>query len=178
MKKWIARSLLNRFSNRYGYDVGYMDAMLRAAPGAFFKFSKIMAVAGHRRAAPKEAYYAVKIVAAVVEDCGPCSQLAVDMAREAGVADDQIAAVLRRHVGAMSEATAAGFRFAEAVAMRAPDLDETRDAVRRLWGEEAVVELSLCFSIGRVFPMTKAAMGYARECRQVTVAGEPVPVYP
>src|SRR5215204_6943126 len=71
----------------------------------------------------------------LAEDCGPCTQLVVDMALESGMPKDQIEAVLRRDARAMNEATTLGFRFADAVVRRAADAeDEFRDAVRAEWG--------------------------------------------
>ena len=59
-----------------------------------------MKAAAHREAVPIDASFAAKIVGALAEDCGPCTQLVVDMALEAGMAKDQIEAVLRRDVSA------------------------------------------------------------------------------
>ncbi len=176
MRKLITRRLLGRFSKRYGYDAAYMESMLDDAPSAFFKFARIMAVASHRAVTPPEAYYAAKLVAAMAEDCGPCTQLVVNMAREAGVASDQIKAVLIQRVGAMSNATSIGFRFGRGLCDRSDDLDEVRERVRAEWGDPAVIELSLCVAIGRVFPMTKTGMGFAKACTQVEVSGKPVDV--
>ena len=105
MRSWIARRTLRAFAKRYGYDVSYLLMMLNHSPAAFFKFAPLMKAAAHREAVPIDASFAAKIVGALAEDCGPCTQLVVDMALEAGMAKDQIEAVLRRDVRAMNEAT-------------------------------------------------------------------------
>ncbi len=176
MRKAAATALLNLMQSRYDYDVTYMKAMLSASPKAFFEFTKLFGLSRHREAAPKAAVFAAKLVSALVEDCGPCAQLVVNMAREAKVAPSDIAAVLKRDAEAMSADAALGFRFAEAIAYRLPDEDDVRDAVRAAWGEKGVIDLSLAFAIGRVFPMTKAGLGYAKACRRVTVDGQGVDV--
>ena len=117
-----------------------------------------------------------KITGAIAEDCGPCTQLTVDMALEAGMARDQIEAVLRRDVAAMTEAVALGFQFASAVAHRSMDDDKYRDAVRPRWGEKGVIDLAMALQMGRTFPMIKLGLGYARECRRVAVAGHQIDV--
>ena len=70
-----------------------------------------------------ETSFAAKITGAMAEDCGACTQLTVDMALEAGMAKDQIEAVLRRDLRAMTPATALGFQFADAIVRHATDDD-------------------------------------------------------
>ena len=176
MVRGIGRWLVRRFGERYTYDVGYMEKMLEVSPGAFWRFVPITGAASYHRAAPEEAYYAVKLMAASSENCGPCTQLVVEMVSEAGVVADQIRAVLVGQPSDMTPATETGYHFGYALAYRHDLLDPARDAVRRLWGEAAVVELSLCFAVGRVFPTTKLGMGAAAACRIVTVLDQPVRV--
>jgi len=54
--------------------------------------------------------------------------------------------------------------------------DGFRDAVRAQWGEKGVIDLTLALQLGRIFPMVKAGLGYAKECRRVTVDGHNVDV--
>jgi hypothetical protein len=176
MRSWIARRTLRAFAKRYGYDVSYLQMMLDESPSAFFKFAPAMKASAHREAVPIEASFAAKIVGALAEDCGPCTQLVVDMALEAGMAKDQIEAVLRRDPRAMSDTTCLAFKFADAVARRSTDDEEFRDSVRAQWGEKGVIDLTLALQMGRIFPMVKAGLGYAKECRRVTVDGHNVDV--
>ena len=177
MRSWIARRTLRAFAKHYGYDVSYLELMLNISPSAFFKFAPVMKAAAHREAVPIDASFAAKIVGALAEDCGPCTQLVVDMALEAGMPRDQIEAVLRRDPRAMNDATTLGFRFADAVVRRAIEKeDEFRDAVRAQWGQKGVIDLTLALQLGRMFPMVKAGLGYAKECRRVTVGGNDVDV--
>jgi hypothetical protein len=176
MRSWIARRSLRAFAKRYGYDVSYLEMLLNQSPAAFFKFAPLMKAAAHREAVPVEASFAAKIVGALAEDCGPCTQLVVDMALEAGMAKDQIEAVLRRDPRAMNEATTLGFRFADAVVRRSADDEEFRDAVKAQWGQKGVIDLTMALQLGRMFPMVKAGLGYAKECRRVTVSGHNVDV--
>jgi hypothetical protein len=177
MRSWIARRTLRAFAKRYGYDVSYLEMMLNNSPAAFFKFAPVMKAAAHRDAVPIDASFAAKIVGALAEDCGPCTQICVDMALEAGMLRSEIEAVLRRDPRAMNEATTLGFRFADAVVRRAAEAeDEFRDAVRDQWGQKGVIDLTLALQMGRMFPMVKAGLGYAKECRRITVSGHNVDV--
>jgi len=176
MRSWIARRVLRKMADRYAYDVSYLEMMLKESPAAFFRFAPIMKASGHREVVPIEASFAAKIIGALAEDCGPCTQLVVDMALEAGMARDQIEAVLRRDPRAMNDETMLAFRFADSLVRRSGDEDEFRDAVRAQWGLKGVIDLTLSLQLGRMFPMVKAGLGYARECRRVTVDGHDVDV--
>jgi hypothetical protein len=176
MLKFLARLGLGSFSKRYGYDVGYMRYMLDASPAAFFKFAKLTALARHNEAAPRDAFFTAKLVGAIAEDCGPCVQLVVNMSREAGIAPDQIEAVLKRDLAEMNADTALGFQFADAITRRASSADEVREAVRAQWGDAGVVDLALAVQAGRIYPMVKLALGYAKTCARVRIDDAPVDV--
>ena len=171
MRNWMAHRMLCSVSKRNGYDTSYLEMMLKESPAAFFKFAALTKAACHREVVPVDASFAAKLVGALAEDCGPCTQQVVEMALEAGMAKDQIKAALRRDPHAMNDATLLGFRFADAVARRSEDDDEYRDAVRAEWGDKGVVDLTMALQMSRIFPMVKAALGYAKECRRVIVDG-------
>jgi hypothetical protein len=176
MRKFLARRMLRAFNRRHGYDTSYLETMLEESPAAFFKFAPVMKAAAHREVVPREACFAAKITGAIAEDCGPCTQLTVDLALGAGMPRDQVEAVLRRDIGKMNPVVALGFQFAEAVIKRKFDADRYRDAIRLRWGEKGVIDLTLALQMGRLFPMVKLALGYAKECRRVAVAGHQIDV--
>ena len=175
MRNWIAGKMINSFAARYDYDASYMHALLKSSPAGFFKFLAVTKLSRHAEAAPKEAAFAARLVGVMTEDCGPCVQIVVNMAREAGVADSDIDAVLRRDIGAMSEDAAIGYLFAERVARR-ENADAVRAEVCRKWGDKGVVDLTFAVQASRLYPMVKAGLGYARECVRVTVGDKPVAV--
>ena len=104
MRKFIARRMLRATAKRYGYDTSYLEMMLKRIAGGLLQIRARDEGLRHREVVPVEASFAAKITGALAEDCGPCTQLTVDMALEAGMAKDQIEAVLRRDVGAMNAA--------------------------------------------------------------------------
>lgn len=176
MLRLLAHRALDRFSQRFDYDVSYMRAILAASPGAFMRLTDLTKAASHREIAPKDAAYAAKLVGAMAEDCGPCTQLVVNMARADKVAEREIEAVLERQVDAMNPDTALGFRFAEAIIYRLAHEDETREAVRAQWGDKGLIDLAYALQIGRVFPMLKAGLGYAKECGRISVGDKLIDV--
>ena len=176
MRSFFARRILRGFRQRYGYDTSYLDMLLRESPAAFFKFAPLMKASRHREVVPVEASFAAGLVGAKAEDCGPCAQLVVDMALEAGIPKDQIEAVVRRDVRAMNDSTVLAFRFADAIVRRSSEEDEHRDAVRAQWGEKGVIDLAFALQMGRMYPMMKTALGHAKECRRITVDGKQIDV--
>jgi len=175
MRKWIARNMIDGFGAKYDYDVSYMRHLLDASPTGFFKFLAVTKLSRHAEAAPKEAAFAARLVGVMTEDCGPCVQIVTDMAREAGVADSDIVAVLRRDISAMSEAAAIGFLFADRVARR-EDAETIREEIRAKWGDKGVVDLTFALQASRLHPMVKTGFGYAKECVRVKIGDKAVAV--
>lgn len=176
MPEGMTVETLRSFGAHYGYDVSYMEHMLAVAPEAFAKFWKITEASSHVGAAPLAATFAAKIIGALAEDCGPCVQLGVKMAEEAGIPAAEIEAVLTRDVSAMSEDVAVAFRFADALARHDPALDEAREDVRARWTDRGVVDLTLAMQAVRMFPMMKVGLGFGKTCQRVSVGGRPVDV--
>jgi hypothetical protein len=176
MRSWFARRLLRRYGKRYAYDTGYFEMLLRESPAAFFKFAPLMKASRHREVVPAGASFAAALIGATAEDCGPCTQLVVNMALEAGMPKDQIEAVLRRDVRAMNDDIVLAFRFADGIVRRSADQDEYRDAICTQWGQKGVIDLTFALQMGRVFPMVKAALGYGGECRRISVGGKQIDV--
>lgn len=170
------RDQLRALGAAYDYDVSYMEALADASPEAFRKFGALFEAANHREVAPIDAVFAAKIVGSVAENCGPCTQLVVQMAAQAGMGADQIEAVLKRDIASMNTDAAFGFRFADAVVSRTADEDDAREAVRAKWGDKGVIDLTFGAQLGRLYPMVKAGLGFAKECRRVTVGDKPVNV--
>ncbi len=179
MFKYFTKHMISKFGKRYDYDVGYMLHMLETTPEVMSSFHALSKLAIYRKTTPVNAHMAAKLIGALNEDCGPCVQLTVDIARESGVASDQIEAVLTGDRAAMSPDTALGCRFASAIIARSTDEDAAREAVRSAYGEAAIIELTLASQIIRLFPMVKAGLGYGKSCdriyigeREITVAKE------
>lgn len=172
MKGFLVRRGLRAFARRYDYDVSYMQAMYDASPAALAGFMKGTALSSHRIAAPLEASEAARLVGVLHEDCGPCVQIVVDMAREKGMGDGQIEAVIAGDLAAMHEDTALGYRFARAIVERHPEVDRLREDVRARWGDKGVLDVTLNVQISRLYPMIKVGMGYAKNCTMIAVGSK------
>ncbi len=169
MLKFLLNRQLDGFAKRYGYDVGYMRAIAAADPMAMARFGLINAMGSYRRVVPAEPYFAAKLRTIVIDDCGPCTQLVVNMALEAGVPGDVIQAIVRQDYAALSPDTAMVARFAEYSLAHALEADPLREDIRARWGERGVISLAFAISSTRVYPALKYALGHGHACTKVQV---------
>ena len=171
------RSFLHRyirgFERRYGYDGTYMHELADTSAAAFGRFSVMQMAGGEWRGdAPRDVWYAAGIAGALVEDCGPCVQIASDMAMQAGMPGEVIAALLS---GAPADPDVQlGFDYGRALLHGSANLDELRERVETKWGPKALIALSLRAMTGRNFPVLKRAMGHAKTCQRVRVGSADV----
>ena len=176
LKAWFSR-YISRFEKQWGYDGSYMRELLDAGSWRFMRFGFVASL-GHGDAAPRDAISAAGILATLREDCGPCTQIGVDIAEKSGVDAAVLRAILAGDCAAMSDDAALGYRFARAVLDHdGPAADEARETIVAMWGRKAVVDLSLAITVGRIYPTVKFGLGHAKTCSRVTVAGTPAPFH-
>lgn len=174
----MLRALLDRlairpFERTFNYDAGYMRDLLAASPATFLKFSVLSGLTP-RRDAPGEALAAAGIAATLREDCGPCTQIGVDIAERAGVPEGVLKGILAGDVAAMGETAALAWRFAQASLDRDMEIaDPLRDEIVRRWGQKALVAISLAIVTGRMYPTLKYALGRGKTCQRIVVSGQP-----
>jgi len=178
MLKAIFSRVIDGFERQWGYDASYMRHMLRASTTSFWKFGFATSVAD-RKAAPAEALAAAGIVGTLAEDCGPCTQIGVDMAVAGGMNPDVLRAILAGDEAAMGETAALAWRFARAsLARDLETVDPLRDEIVRRWGDKALVAISLTLMTSRMYPTLKYALGYGKACSKVVVAGTAMAPHP
>src|SRR6185312_9175589 len=112
MLKWFLRRKLDAFERAYSYDISYARDLLDADPAALIAYSKVVGMAGYRKGVPRDPWFAAGIAAVLAEDCGPCTQLGVDRAAEAGVPSKVVRAVVAGDTDAMPDDVALAYRFA------------------------------------------------------------------
>jgi hypothetical protein len=175
MFKAFLHRYLRGFERRYSYDGTYMHELADTSTSAFVRFM-IMQTAGgqYNGDAPRDALFAAGIAGALVEDCGPCVQIASDIAVEGGMPVQTIRALLS---GSQTDPVAQlGFDYGRALLHGSDNLDDLREAVKTKWGEKALIALSLRAMSGRNFPVLKRAMGHARTCQRVRVGDADIAV--
>lgn len=122
---------------------------------------------------------AAGLVGTLSEDCGPCTQIGIDMAAARGANPEVIRAILAGDEAAMGETAALGWRFARAsLARDMQACDPLRDEIVRRWGQKALVAISLNLMSARMYPTLKYALGHGKACSKITVAGVAAPIAP
>jgi hypothetical protein len=176
----VLKTLLSRwltgFEKTWGYDASYMRYVLAASPASLLRFSFIPGLVD-QKAAPPEALAAAGIAGTVVEDCGPCTQIGVDMAAAGGVKPEVLRAILAGDEEGMGETAALAWRFANAsLARDMARADPLREEIVRRWGDKGLVAISFAITTARMYPTLKYALGYGKACSKVVVAGVAQPV--
>lgn len=174
MLKFMLSRWLDGFERTWRYDASYMRLVLRVGPASLLKFA-IGTRAADVRAAPGEALIAAGLVGTLAEDCGPCVQIAVDIAAANGVSPSVLRAIVAGDEVAMGQTAALAWRFARAsLARDMATVDPLRDEIVRRWGEKGLVAIGLSLTTARMYPTLKYALGYGRTCSKVVVGGQDV----
>lgn len=174
MIKFLLHKIVARMERRYSYDATYLHELVDASTTAARRFVKAQTAGRWQGPAPRDAWHAAAIGGALVEDCGPCVQIASDIAVEAGMPGATIKALLS---GEPADADAKlGFDFARALLAGGENLDALREQVEARWGKQALVALSMMAMYSRNFPVLKRALGHAKSCQRVRVGGTDIAV--
>lgn len=163
--RWKIRSA----EKKLGEPLDYMRQMFDHAPGAFWQFAKVAKASGYRSKLPAAPFHVARLVAARHQDCGPCVQTVINLAKEDGIDPAVLKAALLGTVDDLPESLRDVYRFAESVAEGNDDESEYRERLRAVFGEEALIELALAIALCQTFPILKRGLGHAKSCSLVKV---------
>jgi hypothetical protein len=176
MLRWFLRRQITRFERTWNYEAGYLHEMIDADPQALLAFGKLQAISRYRKDVSPAAWSAAGIVSVMSEDCGPCTQLGIDMAERGGVDPAMLRAIVARDFAAMPDEVALVVRFTEATLRHAPEAHELREEVVRRFGKRGLIALAFAMLAGRMYPTVKYALGHGHACMRLTIGGETRPV--
>jgi alkylhydroperoxidase family enzyme len=177
MFRWLVRRRIAAFEREFGYDLSYGREILdQAGLGAFLRFAQMQPLGTYRADVPLTPWFAAKVAAAVVADCGPCVQLVVTMALRAGVPAAVLSSVLRSDDVSLPTDVRVAVAFARASLHRAPDLERARLAVLESFGQRGLVSLAFAITAATLYPTLKVALGHGTSCALVTLDGAAIPV--
>jgi hypothetical protein len=161
----IAASLeaIRGFGQHYDYDTTYIEELADASPGAFQAFEGGMSMGRFQGAAPADLLIVAKLTAVRAEDCGPCTELGVKMAREAGVPEAVIRGALNGGKGLSPEQLDI-HRYARAVAANEEMDPGLLPRLETRWGREVVAELAIAIVATRLYPTLRRALGHSKSC--------------
>jgi AhpD family alkylhydroperoxidase len=171
MNRWLLGKLLTWGELQLGVATDYAWHLRDVAPSRLWRFSLIKGVEGPRRFTPPEVWHSAGLAAAMVEDCGPCVQIHVNLALKEMVDAQVLRALVAGELDKVPRHVATAFRFGEAVS-RGIMADELRDEIRKLWGERGLIELAFTIATARFYPAVKRGMGYAHTCERVVIERE------
>lgn len=158
-----SRQTLRDFGKHFEYDVGYLLELADASPDAFRAFEAAMPMSRVQKAASTEAVHIAKIAAMRAQDCGPCTELALKIAREAGMTEPVIQGALRGGRG-LDAAQLDIHDYARAVALNEEPAPDLLPRLRARLGEAALAEIAVNIVAMRLYPTLKRALGHAKSC--------------
>ncbi len=176
MIRYILKRSIQRFAARYEYDASYMVHVLDISTSAGLRLAALPLYA--QFSGPKEArdVRAGAVLGSTLDgDCGPCVQLAFDMAVEANVPAAQLALCLRGKAQDAGD-VGLGFRFARAAIADGQELEELRTEIERRFGRNAAVAAAFAASSGRIYPVLKRGLGFGQTCGTVRFGTETIRV--
>lgn len=158
------------FERRYRYRMDYARQLYEASPGAFWQLGRLFGIAGRVPGLNPTMLVAAKFAATRREDCGPCAQLVLDLALDAGVPLAALHALLAGDQAAMPADMRLAWCYAEAALGRTPDLDHHAQALAAQQGPQAVAGVAMALSAARCFPTLKYALGQGQHCQRLTLS--------
>lgn len=154
---------IDAFEQHYDYDASYMHDLLEKSPAAFQVFAECKRINSFRQALPAEAYYVAAVSVMEIEDCGPCYDLNLKMAREEGVAEAVLSSLVES-----PERLPAILQDVRAHALAVSNRQQPDQAIaERLiahYGPEPFGELALAVATVRIYPSLKRALLKAGSC--------------
>jgi AhpD family alkylhydroperoxidase len=169
MSRWLLTKMLKWGEKQIGnVSMDFAYHLRDVAPARLWRFSFIKVVEGDRKHTPADVYHAAGMAAAMVEDCGPCVQIHVNLALKDRVAPDVLRALAARKLDKVQPDVALAFKYGEAVSQGVM-ADEMRDQIRAKWGEKGLIELAFAIATARFYPALKRGMGFAHTCERVVI---------
>lgn len=169
MIRYLLNKMLLRMQHRYDYDVQYMQDILQNDLGAFFKYMGFQTMAAHTGGVPDAPLFAARLRAILWDDCGPCTQLVVNLALERKIQPSLIHAIITGNADELPSDVALVVRFTELVLTHSPEADDLREKIRALWGNKGLIAIGYSIGASRVYPAFKYALGYGAACSRITV---------
>jgi alkylhydroperoxidase/carboxymuconolactone decarboxylase family protein YurZ len=154
---------LQEFKATYDYDTAYLRELAEDSPGAYDAFAQAEGMSAYRKALPLEAHYIARIATMLVEDCGPCTQLNLRMAVEAGVERSTLDLLLHSPEK-LPEPLRDVRDHARAIVGEGDITPERIERLRAHYGDEGVAEIAVVVLGSRIYPTLKRAMLADQKC--------------
>lgn len=167
MIRWLLHKMTRQFEARYQYNGDYMHEVYDISTSAGIRLSMLPLLSQFR--GPNIDIWAGAALASVLDgDCGPCAQLVIDMAVEAGA---NVEHLTRCAQGDAEHAATVGlgFRFAHAAIHDNPQANDLREEIIASYGKEASLAAAFTTATSRAYPVLKRALGHGAICRELNI---------
>ena len=175
MIRYLLNKTLLSMKKRYDYDVRYMQDILQTDVKTFLKFMGFQTMSAHSGNLPAAPLFAARIRTIIWDDCGPCTQLIVNMALEARVSPEIVRAIIDKDLSQLPEEVALVAEFADLVLAHNPEADDLREKILALWGKEGLISIGYAISSTRVYPALKYTLGYGSACSRIQIPDQSIP---
>lgn len=159
----LLAAMVRRQEKVVGEPLDYLKPVIAHTPGLVLKLGLLGPLGNHRHALPPAAKHVAVVRATLREDCGACAQMAVNLAKAEGVADDLLRAVVYNRLEELPPGLADICRWVDEL-QAGGDPAGLRENLRAHYGEAGLIELSLAFSLAAFFPRFKKGLGAATTC--------------
>lgn len=176
MLRYLFGKMLLSFHKRYDYDIRYQQEILTSDLAAFLKFTAFQTMSSHAANLPAGPLFAARLRAIISEDCGPCTQLVVNMALEAKLAPELVRAIIERDLDQLPEDVKLVVNFSDLVLAHHPQANDLRAPIRARWGQPGLIAIGFAISTYRVYPALKYTLGYGEACSRLLVDEIPVSI--
>lgn len=171
MIRWLLNRLARAFAKRYDYDTSYMIEVNHVSTGAGLRLAAFPLISQYRGPKQAQRVWAGGLLASTLEgDCGPCAQLCIDMALEAGIAPEDVTRCLNGEAASAGD-FGLGFRFAMASIRDTLEVDDLRAEITVKYGQKAVIAAAFASATGRFYPVFKRGLGHGKVCQRLQVEG-------
>ena len=169
MIRWILQRAARRFGRRYQYDVSYMLDTIEASPKAGVRALLYSAAVGYPGPpAAGEVVLGASLASILDGDCGPCTQLVIDMGLEAGASPERLRACVQGQQDLAGD-IGLGHDFARAIIAGTPNAEGLAQEITRLYGRQALVAASFAAASTRFYPVFKRGLGHGATCTRVRI---------
>lgn len=165
----ILHDQISDFEQHYDYDAGWMHDLLNRSAAAFAQFDSARPMTVYHDQLPTEAHYTAAITVMQAEDCGPCLELNLKLALEAGV-DRAILQTLLHQPDSLPQPLSDIRRHTLSVLNGDPPDQETATRLEAHYGAAAFAELALCIVGVRIYPTLKRALLHENHCTIGTIS--------
>ncbi|RMF58298.1 MAG: hypothetical protein D6746_09920 [Bacteroidetes bacterium] len=167
MLRRLLHRRLDAEADRLGASMDYLKHIANTSLPAFFAFLGFLPMARYRRVLPPEVYAVAHLVSAHAADCGDCVQIAVNQARQAGIAPEHVRSILENRPETLPVALTEPLAFARAIIHRDEDPGLHRERLRSRYGDLGLIELGYALAAGSVYPVIRRTLGYDTACRLI-----------